>query len=140
MTSACFHIFLLQLLLLFHRSLPCVITGKLTFIDDRPFSPDMMDAASVWLQAHAFDHVTGAAPSAQDVYSRRVLLGAAACSSDGTWALSVNCSKISNANCTFGIIAFQSFDSSGVVGGLGGWGGGSNGGDRMVRLHNAFIE
>jgi hypothetical protein len=75
----------------------------------------MLHTASVWLQAHSFDHVTGAAPSPQDIYSRRVLVGSAACGSDGTCTLDVNCSGGSSANCTFGIIAFQSFDGSGFL-------------------------
>jgi hypothetical protein len=106
---------LLLLLLLFTPSLSCTVTGRISFIDDVPFSPSMLHPASVWLQAHAFDHVTGAAPSAQDIYSKRLLLGTASCSSDGTWALTVNCQAAASANCTFGVIAFQSFDGSGSL-------------------------
>jgi hypothetical protein len=94
----------------------CVVTGRLSFIDDAPFTPSLLLPAGVWLQAHAFDHVTGAAPSPQDVYSSRVLLSSSRCASDGSWSLSVNCTGgRSEDNCTFAIIAFQSFDGSGKL-------------------------
>jgi hypothetical protein len=116
----------LSILLLLHHLLPtdattpsptpsaCVITGHISSIDDVPFNLSMMHSAGIWLEAHAFDHVTAAAPSPQDIYARRVVLGSAACASDGTWSLGVNCSSSSaEDSCTFAIIAFQSFDGSG---------------------------
>jgi hypothetical protein len=102
-----------------HSSSPssvCIITAHISFIDDIPFDPSMMHPAGVWLEAHAFDHLTGAAPSPQDIYSHRVLLGSAVCAGDGTCSLSVDCnSESSKDSCIFAIIAFQSFDGSGTL-------------------------
>jgi hypothetical protein len=109
------HIALSAFLLHLHlqQSSSCIISGHITSIDDKPFTPSLLLPASVWLQAHAFDHVTGSAPSPQDIYSGRVLLGSGPCSNDGTWSLSVNCSRSAKNGCTFAVIAFQSFDGSG---------------------------